>query len=319
MAFPRLGLPSIQCTTLMIVWMPTLLSLELKDSQTSLLEKRKTVLSSSPWTARELFSIATAPSTSQMNTDVFCFTASLLTLAYVYHFNQEGTLIDAFAPPEAFIPMRNGTESFSADSPPSYDPTNFPIPANPKTGRQNNQGFEGLTITPDGKTLYVLLQSSTIQDGGTASTRRNTRLLKRDLKKKEWTGEWVVQLPTYNDSGTKVAAQSEMHYLNKDQFFVLARDSSRGYGMPNSTSLYRHVSPYAKCKIDGRLISSISLMRRTLSERNTTTDPIPSLPMGRSWRELLQRNTSRSSTSIITRNCQSSVLSMGDRAMEQDC
>src|SRR5271154_7442143 len=299
-AFPRLGLPSIQCITLMIVWMPTLLSLELKDSQTSLRGKRKTVLSRWLWTTRELFSTATAPSTSQMNTDVFCFTASLLTLAYVYHFNQEGTLIDAFAPPEAFIPMRNGTESFSANSPPRFDPTDFAIPANPKTGRQNNQGFEGMTVTPDGKLLYVLLQSSTIQDGGTASTRRNTRLLERDLKKKEWMGEWVVQLPTYNDSGTKVAAQSEMHYLNKDQFFVLARDSSRGYGMPNSTSLYRHVSPHAKRKIDGRLIFSISPMRRTLSVRNTTTDPILSLPMGLSWRELLQRNTSRSSTSIIT-------------------
>jgi len=230
----------------MIVLTPTLLFLQLKDSQISLLEKLQTVLSSSLWTMRELFSTATAPSTSPMNTDVFCSTSSLLTLAYVYHFNKEGTLIEVFRPPEAFIPMRNGTDSFSANSPPSYDPTDFPIPANPKTGRQNNQGFEGMTITPDGKLLYVLLQSSTIQDGGTASTRRNTRLLERDLKKKEWTGEWVVQLPTYNDSGTKVAAQSEMHYLNKDQFFVLARDSGRGYGMANSTSLYRHVSPHAK-------------------------------------------------------------------------
>ena len=176
-----------------------------------------------------------------MNTDVLTSISFMLILAYVYHFNKEGTLIEAFAPPEAFIPMRNGTESFSANSPPSYDPTDVAIPANPKTGRQNNQGFEGMTITPDGKLLYVLLQSSTIQDGGTASTRRNTRLLERDLKKKEWTGEWVVQLPTFNDSGTKVAAQSEMHYLNKDQFFVLARDSGKGYGMANSTSLYRHV------------------------------------------------------------------------------
>ena len=41
----------------------------------------------------------------------------------------------------------------------------------------------------------------------------------------------------FNDSGTKLAAQSEMHYLNKDQFFVLARDSGKGYGMANSTTL----------------------------------------------------------------------------------
>lgn len=226
---------------LTIVWMPTSLFLHLKGFPISLPEKRQMAQLSSPWTARESCSTAMGLSSSQMSTDVLPFISSLIRLAYVYHFNQTGTLIDAFAPPEAFIPMRNGTESFSADSSPIFAPTDVVIPANPKTGRQNNQGFEGMTITPDGKMLYVLLQSSTIQDGGTASTRRNTRLLERDLKKKEWTGEWVVQLPTYNDSGTKVAAQSEMHYLNKHQFFVLARDSSRGYGMPNSTSLYRHV------------------------------------------------------------------------------
>jgi hypothetical protein len=164
-----------------------------------------------------------------------------LIIAYVYHFSVDGVLIEAFAPPDAFIPKRNGTESFSANSPPRDDPNAFVIPANPKSGRQNNQGFEGMSIDPKEKLLYVLLQSSTIQDGGTASTRRNTRLLERDLKKNKWTGEWVVQLPTFDDNGTKVAAQSELHFLDKDRFFVLARDSGKGFGTKNSTSLYRHV------------------------------------------------------------------------------
>ena len=35
-----------------------------------------------------------------------------------------------------------------------------PEPANPDTGRQNNQGFEGLTLTPGGKFLVVALQSA---------------------------------------------------------------------------------------------------------------------------------------------------------------
>ena len=138
--------------------------------------------------------------------------------------------------------MRNGTVSFSANSPPSFDPTVVTSPKNPVTGRQNNQGFEGLTISPDGKQLYVLLQSSLQQDGGTSTTRENTRFLRWDIQAKNWTGEWVVVLPFYDDSGARhIAAQSEVHYLDDNRFLVLARDSSRGYGQSNSTSVYRHV------------------------------------------------------------------------------
>jgi hypothetical protein len=84
--------------------------------------------------------------------------------------------------------MRNGTLSFSADSAPIFNPNELPIPANPTTGRANNQGFEGeipfltynshagLTASPDGKYLYVLLQSALDQDGGTTTNaRENTR------------------------------------------------------------------------------------------------------------------------------------------------
>jgi len=144
--------------------------------------------------------------------------------------------------------MRHGAVSFSANSPPIFNSTEAPNPANPDTGRQNNQGFEGLTMSPDGKYLYVLLQSATEQDGGTnTSTRENTRFLQWDIKGKKWTGEWVVILPFYQDCSTKkctqkVAAQSEVHYLTDTRFLVLARDSNRGYGQSNSTSVYRHVA-----------------------------------------------------------------------------
>lgn len=40
----------------------------------------------------------------------------------------------------------------------------------PASGRVPNQGFEALTITPDGKTLYAALQSGTVQDGGSEAT-----------------------------------------------------------------------------------------------------------------------------------------------------
>lgn len=90
---------------------------------------------------------------------------------YVYRFDCEGKMIGAIRPPDAIIPMRNGTESLSADSPPFYvnNGTGDDVsPADNPTGRDNNHGFEGLTISADGKTLYVLLQAAANQEGGLA-------------------------------------------------------------------------------------------------------------------------------------------------------
>jgi hypothetical protein len=175
---------------------------------------------------------------------------------YVYHYAMNGTLLDVIRPPAAFIPMRKDAsgkivENFSADAPPAGVTYN-PDPGNPVSGRQNNQGFEGLSMSPDGNTLFVLLQSALIQDLDPANiktTRRNTRLLAYDLKHgaPKLVGEYVVQLPLYQDQ-TKttptllIAAQSELHALNDHQFLVLARDSSVGMTYPVTPgSVYRSI------------------------------------------------------------------------------
>jgi hypothetical protein len=161
--------------------------------------------------------------------------------AYVYQFDKGGKMIQAIRTPDAFIPLRNGTESFSAASPPIYDQDFAISPEDPTTGRANNQGLEALTASPDGKYLYTMLQSSTIQDGGSkSSTRRNTRLLKYRVKTKsvELEAEYAVQLPIL--SSGKVAGQSEIHYISETQFLVLARDSGAGHGQEASESIYRN-------------------------------------------------------------------------------
>lgn len=58
---------------------------------------------------------------------------------YIYQYSSEGVLLQAIAPPDAFIPLRNNSVSFSADSPPIYDPEEEIIPADNPTGRDNNQ------------------------------------------------------------------------------------------------------------------------------------------------------------------------------------
>ena len=176
---------------------------------------------------------------------------------YVYHYDRDGALLHVIRPPDAFIPMRldaskKPVENFSANSPPAGVPATA---GNPVSGRQNNQGFEGLAMSPDRKTLFILLQSALIQDLDSTSattiklTRNNTRLLAYDLRGREprLVGEYVVQLPLYQDQTTTTkslltAAQSELLALNDHQFLVLARDSSVGPTFPAAPgSVYRSI------------------------------------------------------------------------------
>jgi hypothetical protein len=154
-------------------------------------------------------------------------------------------MLHAIRTPEAFIPTRNGRESFSAASPPIYASEDDPkiSPENPTSGRANNHGLEALAASPDGQFLYTMLQSATMQDGGEkAKTRRYTRLLKyRTTGNAPPTleAEYVVPLPIL-PSG-RAAGQSEMAYISPTQFLVLSRDSGAGHGQDESKSIYRSV------------------------------------------------------------------------------
>ncbi|CAF9921435.1 MAG: hypothetical protein HETSPECPRED_004542 [Heterodermia speciosa] len=170
---------------------------------------------------------------------------------YIYQFSPKGKMLQAIKPPDAYIPHRNGSVSFSANSPPIYAPGQVPIPANTESGRNNNQGLEGLTVSADGNTLFALMQSALDQEGGPSNpNRRQARLLEYDISspsKPKYKHEFVVTLPLWTDPTAKpgkqlkVAGQSEIHSLGHGQFFVLARDSGAGHGQPSSTSIYRHV------------------------------------------------------------------------------
>ena len=164
---------------------------------------------------------------------------------YIYRFSAQGRMLGAIRPPDAFIPRRKGTDHFSSNNPGAG--AGAPEPPDPETGRQNNQGFEGLALTPDGKYLVALLQSATRQDGGDApETRDHTRMLYydiTDIDHPKLVREHVVQLPAFMLAGGKrrVAAQSELLALDRDHFLVFCRDSGNGYGLEGATSLYRRI------------------------------------------------------------------------------
>jgi hypothetical protein len=164
---------------------------------------------------------------------------------YIYRFSAEGRMLSAIRPPDAFIPRRNGKDHFSSNNP--GPGAAAPQPENPDTGRQNNQGFEGLALTPDRKFLVAILQSATRQDGGTApETRRYTRILYYDLADLEHprlVREHVVPLPVFQDDRgrTRVAAQSELYALDETRFLLICRDTGNGYGHDGATSRYRKI------------------------------------------------------------------------------
>jgi hypothetical protein len=164
---------------------------------------------------------------------------------YVYRFSPTGRLLAAIRPPEAFIPKRRGGDHFSSNNP--GPGVQAPEPGTPETGRQNNQGFEGLTLTPGGRFLVVALQSATLQDGGTsAQTRRYARLLYYDildLDRPKLAREQVVPLPLFRiaDGRQRVAAQSELLALDETFFLLLCRDSGNGYGTDSAASRYRSI------------------------------------------------------------------------------
>lgn len=163
----------------------------------------------------------------------------------IYRFSADGHLLSATQPPAALVPMRHGAPNFASDNP--GPGAAEPDPKDPDTGRQNNQGLEGMAMTPDGKFLIAVLQSAPRQDGGDSpATRQNTRALVYDASDPahlKLAHEYVVPLPMFKDAKgkTKIAAQSEIVALSDKTFLMLARDSGNGQGLKGDTSLVRQI------------------------------------------------------------------------------
>lgn len=158
--------------------------------------------------------------------------------ANVYYFNANKEIVGVITPPAALQPHKDGSLNFNST-------------AGGTDGRRNNQGFEGVSLSPDGTKLFALLQSATVQDtNGTAqATRSNTRLVVYDVSggatPDNPTGEYVIQLPTYSSNGTgavsATAAQSEIIALDDHRMLVLSRDANGQGSATANKSMYKSV------------------------------------------------------------------------------
>ena len=141
----------------------------------------------------------------------------------IYKIGADGTILSEIPPPFSLTPFHNGTLNYTA----AVDPT---------TGRVGNQGYEGLTISADGKTLYAALQSGTVQDLDKSGNGKYTRLNVYDVSGTTpvLIHSYVLTLPT--TSSGKVLAQSDVRLLSPDTFIVLSRDGNGGGGSPSTSS-----------------------------------------------------------------------------------
>ena len=144
--------------------------------------------------------------------------------ANIYHFDRRGRLRGVIRPPAAIAPMRGGHPYFGSLQP-------------PESGRRNNQGAEGMALSPDGRTLFVMMQSALIQDSakGNAAGRVNTRILAYDVSRTPTPDQpkahYIVRLPAYRADGSgeppdRTAAQSEIVALDDHRLLMLSRDAA---------------------------------------------------------------------------------------------
>lgn len=130
----------------------------------------------------------------------------------LYEFNRSGELVRQFATPANVIPRD------AANVP------NFASDAGNVAGKRTNRGFEGLAISPDGKYVYAMLQSATLDEGGSSGTLN--RIVKFDIT----TGLAVAQYAYQMEGSSQGRGISALVALNGTQFLVLERNN-RGIGV----------------------------------------------------------------------------------------
>lgn len=190
----------------------------------------------------------------------------------VYEFGRSGKLIGVFAKPANLIPRPAGALDYVTGRDGGAS----------GSGRQDNRGYEGLAISPDGKKLFAVLQDPLLDEGprGNASDAtdndgrdgRNVRIIVYDNN--WWSPTYRTSIAQYAyqlepqlairnrilaDGGTATGSDprqgrniglSAIVALNDHEFLVLERDN-RGIGVDNPAGRGAGVAPFPALAIVG--------------------------------------------------------------------
>ncbi len=150
-----------------------------------------------------------------------------------------GALVRSFATPQNLVPKTPGGATDYVNGRPAIT-----------TGRQDNRGFEGITVSPDGKTAYAVLQDPLVDEGAQNDGRRsqNVRIVAFDTTTGLSTGQFVYRLEsiaavnanlpanqafTATNQGRSIGL-SAVHALPDGRLLILERDN-RGLGVDDPT------------------------------------------------------------------------------------
>lgn len=159
----------------------------------------------------------------------------------VYEFSPNGSFIRAFQTPNNLLPRESSGNLNYVDGRGTIT-----------SGRQDNRGFEGLTLSSDGTKLFTLLQDPLVNEGASNDGRRsrNLRLVEFDTATGQSTAQYIYQVEDLADINNRIpgtandfsATQqgrnigiSAITALNNNEFLVLERDN-RGLGEEAQTS-----------------------------------------------------------------------------------
>lgn len=158
----------------------------------------------------------------------------------IYEFKADGTFVRAFKQPNNLVPRENNGTLNYVDGRGTI-----------ATGRQDNRGYEGLTISRDGRTAFAILQDPLVNEGRGDQGRRsqNLRIVRFDIASGEATGQFIYQLEhrdqinaripgtandfSENDQGRSIGVSS-ITQLADGSFLVIERDN-RGLGEADPT------------------------------------------------------------------------------------
>ncbi len=165
----------------------------------------------------------------------------------VYETRADGTFLRAFTTPSNLIPRQADNTVNYSDGRSVVQPGGTPI----TTGRQDNRGFEGLTINGAGTKAYAILQDPLVNEGSSNDGRRspNVRIVEYDIATGAATAQYVYQLEdiasinsripgtgddfSATNQGRSIGASS-ITWIGGTRFLVIERDN-RGVGVDNYT------------------------------------------------------------------------------------
>ena len=189
----------------------------------------------------------------------------------VYEFDADGNYIRAFKTPDNLLPRDAQGGLNYVDGRPTI-----------VNGRQDNRGFEGLTMSKDGKTLFAVLQDPLVNEGtdkGTVDGRRsrNVRIVSYSVATGEPTGQFIYQLEALADINGRLPADEQFGgsaqgrniglsatiALDNGKFLVLERDN-RGLGVddPNAKNTPGSKRVYLVDLAGATDVSDVSLHNR---------------------------------------------------------